>query len=201
MAFTVEDGTGVAGANSFTTVAYFRDYFTDRGISGTDSTSIPDATLQSLLIRATDYIVKRFGTRFNGSRATDTQSLPFPREGIYIDSVEVDDASVPDALQQATCEYALRANEIVLAPDPPIQFDREDASGNTLSAGGVVQSKTEKVDVIEESVTFGAGPGGDFSRAKTKGGSRLTEAWMIPAYPAADLLLEQFLKSGGSVIR
>ena len=196
MAFLVEDGTGVAGANSFTTIQFFRDYFLDRGIAGTDIGTIPDASVQEILIRATDYIVKRFGTRFKGSRATSTQTLPFPRDGVLIDGDEEAEDAVPDKIQQATVEYALRANNMTLAPDPPVPFDQTDASGNIISSGGVVQRKKEKVDVLEEDTTFS-----DVNSSYRRAGTRLAEGWMIPAYPAADLLLEAFLKSGGRVVR
>lgn len=63
--FTVEDGTGVKGANSYCTVQFMRDYFADRGV---DLTAILDATLQAALIAATDYIDTRWGSRLLGSR-------------------------------------------------------------------------------------------------------------------------------------
>lgn len=65
MAFIVEDGTGVKGANSYCTVQYMRDYFADRGV---DLTAVADAALQASLIAATDYIDTRWGSRFLGSR-------------------------------------------------------------------------------------------------------------------------------------
>ncbi len=61
----VEDGSGVQGANSYTTVARFREYFLDRDI---DVTGYSDNTVKSILIAATDYIDTRWGLRFLGQR-------------------------------------------------------------------------------------------------------------------------------------
>jgi len=65
MAFTVEDGSGVKGATSYTTVAFFRAYFADRGI---DVSSLTDDQVQAALVAATDYIDTRWGLRFLGRR-------------------------------------------------------------------------------------------------------------------------------------
>lgn len=198
MAFLVEDGTGVAGANSLTTVLFFREYFADRG---TDVTALLDPVVEQTLIKATDYLVKRFGTRFIGSRATETQVLPFPRANMYIDGAMFPDNVVPIAIQQATAEYAFRAKDIFLAPDIPVFFDRVDPeTGEVISAGGIVQRKREKVDVLEEETEFGLGDG-EISSFFRKAGTRTLESWMIPAYPAADLLVEPFLKNIGRVVR
>lgn len=65
MAFVVEDGNGVLGATAYTTVAKYKSYYKDRGISVTQGSG----ALQSALIQATDYIDKRFGPRIRGQRA------------------------------------------------------------------------------------------------------------------------------------
>lgn len=65
MAFIVEDGTGIKGATSYATVQFFKDYFADRP---DDVTGIADATIQTLLVEATDYIDTRWGLRFKGKR-------------------------------------------------------------------------------------------------------------------------------------
>ena len=196
MAFTLEDGTGVAGANALITVAFFREYHTDRGRAGVDVTTIPDATAQALIIRATDFIVKRWGESFKGCRLTDTQGLPFPREDIYIDGVEQPEDAVPLGIQQAAAEYALRANDVLqLAPDAPLAFAREDASGTEVAGSGVVVEKEERADVLSERTRYA-----DPSRVSNRSsGSSLVDGWMIPAYPAADLLIEPFLKGEGVI--
>lgn len=83
MAFIVENGTGLSNANALISAGFYREYHTSRGraIDG----AVTDAQIQGWIVRATDYISKRFGTRFSGSRVSTTQALPFPREGVVID--------------------------------------------------------------------------------------------------------------------
>lgn len=83
MAFVVENGTGLANSNALISAAFYREYHTSRG--RTIDISVTDAQIQGWIVRATDYIVKRFGTRFMGSRTQSTQALPFPRTGVTID--------------------------------------------------------------------------------------------------------------------
>lgn len=147
-----------------------------------------DAQIQPLLVRATDYIEKRFGSRYLGSRATDTQSLGFPRSGIYVDGVLLDDESVPTRLAQATIEYARRAELYdELAPDKPVPFDRLDADGETVSGGGLVTSRRERIGPISEGTDY-ADPSTVFTS-------------LIPAYPAADMLISPLVRSSGRTIR
>lgn len=68
MAFVVETGFGIVGATSYATVAQFRAYLIDRGRAGVTSSLPTDAAVQSQLIRATDYVERRWSGQFNGSR-------------------------------------------------------------------------------------------------------------------------------------
>lgn len=68
MAFLVEDGSGVNGANAYMTVAEADTYFTDRGIAGWTGV---DTIKQTALIKATDFIEKRFSSRFLGQKQYD----------------------------------------------------------------------------------------------------------------------------------
>lgn len=113
MAFTVEDGTGVAGANSYVTLEFANDYFTERAVTAWTGA---DGVKQSALIRATDYIEGRFGARFIGTPTTDTQGLHFP----VSDVSDYAEDEIPIKLKRAQCEYALRALTAELAPDPTV---------------------------------------------------------------------------------
>lgn len=196
MAFTLEDGTGVVGANALCSVTFFRDYHTDRGRTGVDVGTIADAVVQSLIIRATDYLVKRFGESLKGQRSTETQELPFPRKNITIDGRDFASDAVPLGIQQAIAEYALRANDVLqLAPDAPLAFDTQDASGETVAGSGVVVEKEERADVLLERTRY-ADPSTASNRSS---GSSLVDGWMIPAYPGADLLVDPFLRGEGVI--
>lgn len=140
MAFIVENGSVVAGANSYATLAYAQSYFADRGraseFAGTDDQQ------RGWLVDATSYIEMRFSTRFISTPFSAAQPLSFPRA--LLDGGPA--AWMPDMLLKATCEYAARAKKGPLAPDPLV-----DKTGHTV----VMTSR--KVGPIERS--FSVAPG------------------------------------------
>lgn len=142
MAFTVEDGTGVAGANSYVTLAYADTYFADRAVTDWVAS---DGKKQSALIKATDYIETRWSKRFKGNRQFDTQELSFPRYRLY-DSEGKLVEGIPTALKKATCEYALRALSADLLPDPVLTDN-----------GQQIAVKREKIGPIEEETQYQVG--------------------------------------------
>lgn len=172
MAFTVEDGTGVVGANSYSEVAAANTYFTDRGVTGWSGT---DDAKKGWLVQATDFIEKRFRSRFigTGKLFPDTpQGLSWPRAGL--EGTEFEDTLLPTELLQAVYEYALRAKSGPLAPDP----------GFDSVTGLQARRKRTKVGPIETELDFGAG-----------------STTLFRPYPAADMLLRPLLRAGGGVIR
>ena len=74
MAMIVETGAGVANANSYTTVAFIQAYFDDRGGNAAWDALASDTEREHILIKATDYIEKRFGQDTRGM-SVEMQSL------------------------------------------------------------------------------------------------------------------------------
>lgn len=108
MALIIEDGTNVAGANSYVTEAELQSYLDQRGLI------LPAGTnLQPLIFRAMDYLES---LSFNGVRTFDGQALSFPRQGIYVDNVELAKDSIPTMLKQALCRLAYESNSQELLP-------------------------------------------------------------------------------------
>lgn len=273
MAFKVEDGSGVKGATSYTTEAFFRAYFLDRNI---DVTGLNTTIVQALLIVATDYIDTRWGLRFLGKRrwrTLDSRSVfilsgqPADGEIITIDGdvftfrttatldkdVEIGDTlsetlvnltevvttanvtgfmfadvdvmaltiftnqdgivittdvvngsidvsptsglsskqqllefprirlrdttgglviNIPPRLQEATCEYAFRANSTTLAPDPTV-----DATGLRITG------TRSKIGPIEKETTY----------------AQSTTPQITKPFPAADRLLQEYIFTGGVI--
>ena len=96
----VEDGTGIANANSYASTSYADTYFNDRGIAGWSGTTLAK---EQWLIQSTDYLETK---GYNGKRIyPETQALSFPRDCLYVDGVNV--SGLPDAIQRAVCEVAL----------------------------------------------------------------------------------------------
>lgn len=138
MAIVVEDGTGLANANSFGSLAEAFDYHEARG--NTAWTNIPaspaDAGQEAALVRATSYIDGRFGQLFPGVRLKGrAQALSWPREDAFDrDGNEIASDEVPIEVRKATFEAALRELDAPGSLNPDVVMtDRV---------------KSEKVDVI-----------------------------------------------------
>lgn len=138
MPFVAEDGTGLANANSLATVEACDAYFADRAV--TTWAAKPLAARQAALVNATDYIERRFASRFAGSVQFPEvpQALSFPRDTI--------EGVVPAGIVRATAEYALRTFAGPLAPDPVV-----DATGLTVA------TKKTVIGPIETTTSYQAG--------------------------------------------
>ena len=143
MAFTVEDGSVVAGANALLSVAEFKAYHDERGNSYAGKT---DAEIEKAIVKGTDYIVVRWEHRLKGYPVEVDQALPFPRKCLRdrYGNLLADDA-VPNKVKYAVAEYAMRALADALMPDPVVE-----------TTGQVIQ-KREKVGPIEEETTYSEG--------------------------------------------
>lgn len=102
MAFITENGSGVVGATAYGTVQGFKDYHGDRG---TDVSVILDATIQTLLVKAADYIDSRWGHLFKGARehaglvsrsVLTLTDVPAEDETVVVGSVTYTFKAVPD---------------------------------------------------------------------------------------------------------
>lgn len=189
MAFTVEDGDGLSTANAYITEQEYRDHHTDRGI---DVTLQVQADVETAIVRATDYVDKRFGRRFRGDRLNSTQGLEWPRSDAYTDEdYLINDVPIP--MKKAISEYTLLSIQLArnLAPLPAPDFGILDPETGLITndSSGKIIEKAEEVGPIKE-------------RTKYADNSQYTQH-QIPPYPQADLWLEEILKSssGGMVVR
>jgi hypothetical protein len=97
MALIIEDGSGVANANSYVTAAQWDAWATARGISHSHSTS----KIEEYILTAMDYFEAQY---FIGRKATDEQELQWPRTEVYIDSYSVDSDEIPKQVKNAVYE-------------------------------------------------------------------------------------------------
>jgi len=190
MAFTPEDGTGLAGANSYISLAALKAHHDDRG---NDYSGFADALLETSLVQATDYIDQRFGRRFRGDKADSRQALEWPRQNAYTDE-DFLLTGVPAALAKACAEYALIAAQLGrnLAPPSPPDFGVLDPATGTVEndSSGRITQKTEKVGPIEETTKFADG---NSSGGPMVGTGNLIQR--IPEYPQADLWIEELIEA------
>ena len=165
MAFTVEDGTGVANANSYASVEFADAYFADRGNAVWAAIADP-ADKQGYLVRATDYIENIYARRFIGDMVSTAQALSWPRVNAdpYTSNV------IPLTLQKAAVEYALRAIDGPLMPDPKVD-----------PTGFSVVTTAKKVGPIEK----------DFRISRPSG-----RPILVRSYPAADAYMTSLLLPG-----
>lgn len=126
MTLTVEDGSGVAGANSYNTVQQIKDYASARG----ESLPSTDAEIEALAIQATDYM-EQFRFDYQGDIVDPLQALSFPRNGVEIDGYEYPSTLLPSQLAKAHAQATIEAYTSELIPNPSQSV------------------KKEKVDVLE----------------------------------------------------
>lgn len=118
MSLTVEDGSGVAGAESYAAAAAVVAYWAARPHSAFAATvaAATTANIEGAARESSAYLDAKFGPRYRGHRAGYVQGLLFPRTGA------TDDAgyplpALPVALVDATCELTARALSEALAGD------------------------------------------------------------------------------------
>ncbi len=106
MALTLskEDGTGMAGANSYASVADGDAYF-EGHLYASAWTAATSDTKAAALVMATRLVDSQF--QFNGYRAHETQALQWPRGDLEDDKGEnLDEDTIPVRLKNATAELA-----------------------------------------------------------------------------------------------
>lgn len=126
MALIVEDGTGLADAESLCSVEHATAYHAARGNSAWAALA-SDTEREQMLRKAADYMEAIYRTQWGGNRLLVTQALSWPRTlvpvkdyaGAYYDS-----DSVPVIVANACAELALRAITGELAPDVKRQVKR-----------------------------------------------------------------------------
>jgi hypothetical protein len=158
-----------------------------------DGTGLEDANALITVEFADEYHTDRANTAWTGTtgakqsaiiKATDYVSNRFrirypkfndeqalPFPIVYPDDTET--AQMPVKMQQAVAEYAMRALTAELAPDP------------TTDSGGRVIETMQKVGPLEQMTKYSEG----------------SAPVLIKPYPAADMLMRDFINTGRRVIR
>lgn len=123
MALVVENGTGLAGAEAYVSVADAATYLAARG----DTTWAAAATAdkEAALRRATAAIDGRYGQQFPGTRLRNRlQALEWPRaDADDVENYPIAADAVPVEVKNATCEAALVELGTPGAMMPTVQRD------------------------------------------------------------------------------
>lgn len=106
----VEDGTGLANANTYVTLAESNTYFADQGNAGL-AWAAPDELKNEYLANACAALDRVFGRDYiSYLRASDTtiQSLLWPRENVWDKhNRRIPAGFIPQEVKDAQCEMAL----------------------------------------------------------------------------------------------
>jgi len=130
MAIIVENGTGLANAESYASVAAADTYHANRGNTLWATMSVGEK--EAALRRATDYMRQAYRLRWKGARLNETQALDWPRNFVEREDFQAaltyggqgyggyhyyaSDA-VPSEVADACCLAAFKAASGDLAPD------------------------------------------------------------------------------------
>jgi hypothetical protein len=120
MSIIAEDGTGIAGAETYASVTFVDAYFVARSHLAIATTwaavGTTTAKKEGALREASTYLDAEFGARYRGTRAGRVQGLQWPRTGA-LDGEGYPLPALPLELQQAAAELAGRAVSAPLADD------------------------------------------------------------------------------------
>jgi hypothetical protein len=94
MALIVEDGSIVANANTYVSLADARTRAAILGVT----ISATDATAELQLQQATLYVDRTYRDRFKGTKVDNDQPLQWPRYDVYIDDYPIDSDVIPQEL-------------------------------------------------------------------------------------------------------
>jgi len=115
MALIVEDGSVVAGAESYCSVAFATTYHANRGNTAWAAIAT-DTIREELLRKATEYTIQKYRMRWSGFRLGSLQLLDWPRSYVPIPDViqpghgaYVSISIIPEEVKNACAELALRA--------------------------------------------------------------------------------------------
>lgn len=156
MPLIVENGTGLANAESYISVADATTYHANRGNAAWAALA-SDTVREQMLRKATDYMEAEYRDRWGGYRVTVTQALSWPRYEVPIKdaasfygalgSYYASDA-VPAIVANACAELALRAAAAELMPDTERAVSRETVGPITVEyeAGSLQATQFDLVE-------------------------------------------------------
>jgi hypothetical protein len=116
MALIVEDGSAVAGAESYISVADADNYIGKWVADPAAWQALATSAKENKLRQATQYLDAVFVTRWKGYIATSGQSLNWPRQYAYDERGNSIEGTVPLELRRATATVAAAAAAAPLVP-------------------------------------------------------------------------------------
>lgn len=110
MSLIVEDGSNVPGANSYVSLVDARAILIPLG----QDLDVDDIIAEQQLLNSMRY-VEAFRVMFKGTKTTSSRSLQWPRTGVVIDDVWIDNNVIPQDLidSQVFAAYEIEIGEVL----------------------------------------------------------------------------------------
>lgn len=142
MALTIENGTGVVGADSYQSVADILAYLQSFDPEGFTAFSALATNAQEVAARqGAAFLDDKYRNRWKGQRSHEDQGLAWPRAGVEdYDGFCIDANELPGQLLKAHAEASLRASE-------------GDLQADVSTERGIVRER-KKLDVLEKEVEY-----------------------------------------------
>lgn len=141
MALIIEDGSQVGNANSYVTDAEYTTYTTLKGLTVGATAEIREVEL----LRAMDYL-QGFESSMQGTRASSTQGVSFPRYNVVLYSYLLASDFIPKELKNSQFEAAAYAHTGTLTPNEAIKNVSKERLGD-LEVNYFKGGQSEKVIV------------------------------------------------------
>jgi len=168
--FEVETGGSSETSNSYASIAN-ADEYNDTYLSNSTWTGLSDANKELYLMRATQWLDKRYNKRWYGERANEDQALDWPRASITdTDGYNIDSDEIPQCIIDSCCEAA-----VIIAGGEDMMPDQSDS-------GTVKRTKKKVGPILTETEYMG---GNDPQKR----------------YTTIDALLRQVVRAPGEIIR
>ena len=130
LTLTVEDGTGLAGSNSYATAAE-GDSYHEGHVDAATWTAASTSAKEQALVHATRTLEAM--TDWMGDRKSGTQALSWPRYNVCLDGWELASTIVPQQVKNATAELA----RLLIGSDITADLDQNLVSGLKLGKGAL----------------------------------------------------------------
>lgn len=146
MTLTVEDGTNVAGADTYVDIAFVDAYAAARGVS--DWAKLAGSAKEIAIRIAQDFMFVEYSSRWKGERTNVDQPLDWPREHVLDRTyTEIASDAIPLDIQNAQAQYAIeQALNGGLFFEPPIS-----------DTGGEVEEIEQVADVVSQRIKYAKG--------------------------------------------
>jgi hypothetical protein len=150
--FVIEDGSIVAGANAYCSVAEALQYHENHG-NPAEWTGATQSDQEEAIRQATQYLDMTY--KWQGLRTSSEQVLDWPRSGVVVyEQFGLDSDAIPQELKDACAYLALKAISATLIPD--------------VATDATIKKQSVKVGPLAKSVEYtGAGdePGTSYTVA------------------------------------